>query len=169
MTVLNQDVVNLQKEPVLRKNRYLIGAAICCLVAALAHLGCIVFGGDWYRLFGAGEQMALLAEQGHWYPTVVTLVISLMLVMWALYALSGAGVIRRLPLLRPVLCGITTIFLLRGLAFVVIMPVFPGNSLMFWWVSSAICLLIGVLYLTGTVQCWRLLSNKPVSVADLPD
>ncbi|SNY42559.1 hypothetical protein SAMN06297280_0459 [Arsukibacterium tuosuense] len=137
------------------RNRYLVAAAICCLCAALAHLGCIVFGGDWYRFFGAGEQMALLAEQGHWYPTVITLFISLMLVMWALYALSGAGVLRRLPLLRPALCVISAIFLLRGLAFLVIMPMFPGNSLMFWWVSSAICLLLGVLFAAGTIKVWR--------------
>ncbi|WP_284207688.1 hypothetical protein [Thalassotalea eurytherma] len=29
--------------------------AACCIVAALAHLGCIIFGEDWYRFFGAGE------------------------------------------------------------------------------------------------------------------
>ena len=34
-------------------------------IAALAHLGCIIFGGDWYRFFGAGEQMARMAEAGN--------------------------------------------------------------------------------------------------------
>tara|TARA_B100001059_G_scaffold65438_1_gene61735 strand:- start:10405 stop:10848 length:444 start_codon:yes stop_codon:yes gene_type:complete len=145
----------------LSNNRYLIAAALCCIVAAVAHVGCIVFGGDWYRFFGAGEQMALLAEQGHWYPTVATAVISLLLVLWALFALSGAGVIRRLPLLRTALCVISAIFLLRGLAFVAIMPMFPGNSLTFWLISSAICLTIGMLYVAGTVSVWRKL--RPVS------
>ncbi len=140
------------------KHDYLIVAAVCCSVAALAHLGCIVFGGDWYRFFGAGEQMAVLAEQGHWYPTVATAVISTVLLLWAFYALSGAGVIRRLPLLRTALCVISAVFLLRGTAFIAIMPLFPDNSLTFWLVSSAICLLIGGLYAVGTAKAWHRLS-----------
>jgi hypothetical protein len=144
----------------LPKNRYLVAAALCCIIAALAHLGCIVFGGDWYRFFGAGEQMALLAEQGDSHPTMVTSVIVTVLLIWALFALSGAGVIRRLPLLRTALCVISAIFLLRGMAFIAIMPLFPGNSLSFWLVSSTICLVIGVLYAAGTVEAWRQL--RPV-------
>ncbi len=141
------------------KNRYLVAAAICCSIAALAHLGCIVFGGDWYRFFGAGEQMALLAERGDPHPTIVTSVIVTVLLVWALYALSGAGVVRRLPLLRTALCVISAIFLLRGLAFVAIMPIFPENSLTFWFVSSTICLVIGLFYVTGTVQAWHQLRS----------
>ena len=137
------------------KNRYLIAAALCCIIAALAHLGCIVFGGDWYRFFGAGEQMALLAEQGDPHPTIVTSVIVTVLLIWALFGLSGAGVIRRLPLLRTALCVISAIFLLRGLAFVAIMPMFPGNSLTFWLTSSAICLVMGLIYGIGTARAWR--------------
>ncbi|MEO3679749.1 hypothetical protein ABGI61_12005 [Rheinheimera sp. FR7-31] len=141
-------------------NKYLLAAAICCFAAALAHLGCIVFGGDWYRFFGAGEQMARMAEQGLWYPTVVTAVIVLLLLVWALYALSGAGVIKRLPLTKLALLLINSLFLLRGVAFVGLMPRFPENSLMFWFVSSAICLLIGGLFAVGLWQQWSVLSNK---------
>ncbi len=51
--------------------------------------------------------MAQLASAGHWYPTVVTLAVATVLSAWALYALSGAGVISKLPLLRVALCAIT--------------------------------------------------------------
>ncbi len=81
-------------------NKCLLVAAIFCFVAAIAHFGCILFGGDWYRFFGAGEQMAQMAEQGLWYPTMVTSVIVVVLVVWGLYGLSGAGVIKRLPLTK---------------------------------------------------------------------
>ena len=81
-------------------NKHLLAAAICCFAAALAHLGCIVFGDDWYRFFGAGEQMARMAEQGLWYPTIVTSFIVLVLLVWALYGLSGACAIKRLPLTK---------------------------------------------------------------------
>ena len=141
------------------KNNFLICGAIFSALAAVLHLGCIVFGGDWYRFLGAGEQMAVLAEQGHWYPTTVTLMIVLILVVWALYALSGARVITRLPLLRLGLCVISAIYVLRGLAFFVIVPMFPGNSLTFWIVSSTIGLIFGACYAIGTYQSWARLKQ----------
>lgn len=76
------------------------------------------------------------------------------LVVWALYALSGAGVIRKLPLVRLALCVITGIYLLRAVAFVPLQAYFPGNSMSFWLVSSAICLAIGVVHLLGLRQVW---------------
>jgi len=135
-------------------NKFLIAGAFFCALAALAHLGCIVFGAEWYRFMGAGEQMAQMAEQGHWYPTIVTSAIVVLLSIWALYALSGAGVIKRLPLTRLALVIISGIFLLRGVTFVGLMPAFPENSLTFWLVSSAICLVIGGLFAVGTYQQW---------------
>jgi len=131
------------------RNFYLIAAAVLTGIAALAHFGCIIFGGDWYRLLGAGEQMAKMADNGLWYPTLVTLVIVVILLTWTLYALSGAKIIPRLPLLGLGLFVIALIFLLRGVAFVFIMPMFPGNSLTFWIVSSGISFSIGALYAFG--------------------
>lgn len=144
----------------MHKNKFLIAAAICSGVAALLHLGCIIFGGDWYRFFGAGEQMAQMAEAGHIYPTMVTLVISTLLTIWSLYALSGAGIILRLPLLRLALFLIAAIYLMRGIAFIPLMPMFPGNSLTFWVVSSAICFVFGLLYALGIRQSWAYLGKK---------
>lgn len=141
------------------RNIFLIFGATFSASAAIAHLGCIVFGGDWYRFFGAGEQMALLAEQGHWYPATITFIIVLVLLICSLYALSGARIIVRLPLLRLGLCIISSIYLLRALAFVGIMSMFPDNSLTFWLVSSSICLSTGVCYAVGTYQVWSLLGN----------
>ncbi|MEZ9232971.1 hypothetical protein AB4259_18000 [Vibrio amylolyticus] len=140
-------------------NRYLIAASVCCFLAALAHLGCIVFGADWYRALGAGEQMALMAEKGLWYPTLVTLAITVVLSIWGLFALSGSGAILTLPLTRTVLVLITGVFLLRAVAFVVLIPSFPDNSLTFWLVSSGICLLIGLLFAVGTKQQWTKLAR----------
>lgn len=144
----------------MHRNKYLIAAGVCSAVAALIHLVSPVFGGDWYRFFGAGEQIAQMAEAGHWYPTVVAFGIAAVLALWSLYAFSGAGLIRRLPLSRLALCLIAAVFLGRGISFVVLMPMFPGNSLTFWLVSSAICFGIGVLYAVGTYQRWPDLSRK---------
>ncbi|MBN7826864.1 hypothetical protein [Bowmanella dokdonensis] len=148
----------------LKKNKFLILGAIGSAMAALAHLGCIAFGGDWYRFFGAGEQMARMAEQGHWYPAAVTSALVVILLLWSLYALSGARVIVHLPFLRLGLCVIAGIYLLRGMAFVGIMRMFPDNSLSFWLVSSGICLSIGLLYAIGTYQAWPQLHRQAVRV-----
>lgn len=140
------------------ENKALVLAAYCSGLAAMAHLGCIIFGGDWYRFFGAGEQMATLADQGHWYPSAVTSVIVVVLSIWALYGLSAAKVIRQLPLIRLALIVISSIYLIRGVGFIWLMPMFPGNSLTFWLVSSGICLTIGLLYAVGTLQMWSRLN-----------
>ncbi|WP_234446536.1 MULTISPECIES: hypothetical protein [unclassified Luteimonas] len=102
--------------------------------------------------------MAQLHGAGHWYPTVVTLAIAGVLAAWSAYALSGAGVIRRLPLRRTVLSAVTAIYMVRGVAFVPVMAYFPGNSMVFWLVSSSICLLIGIVHLVGLRQSWGRLS-----------
>ena len=125
-------------------NKLLVVGAALSGLAALMHLACLVLGAPLFRLLGAGEQMAQLHSAGHWYPTVVTLVIAGVLTAWSAYALSGAGVIRRLPLPRTVLSAITAIYIIRGVAFVPVMAYFPGNSVTFWVVSSSICLLIGM-------------------------
>ncbi len=136
-----------------RNNFLVVGAALSAM-AALLHLGCIAFGGPWYRFLGAGEQMAQMDLAGHWYPTVATLVITSILLVWSVYALSGAGVIRKLPLTRLVLCVITGIYLVRGLAFTPLMAYFPDNSTTFWFWSSAICLAFGIVHLVGLRQVW---------------
>ena len=136
------------------RNSFLIAGGILDALAALMHLGCIAFGAPWYRLLGAGEQMAQMDLAGHMYPTVVTLVVSGILLVSSLYAFSGAGVLRELPLTRWVICAITGVYLVRGVAAVPLMAYFPGNSATFWLVSSALCLAFGAVHLIGLRQVW---------------
>ena len=134
------------------RNAFLIAGAMLSALAAALHVGCIVFGATWYRFFGAGERMAQMAIAGSWRPAAITAAIASVLAVWSLYALSGAGVIRALPLLRPTLCAITAVYLLRGL---VILPLVAlGRSTPFWWWSSAICLFIGAVHVAGLSQVW---------------
>lgn len=95
-----------------------------------------------------------MATTGDPYPTVVTLVIAAILSVWSLSAISGAGAIQKLPLLRFALCAITGVYILRGVAFVSLAPCFPGNTFTFWIVSSSICVAFGILYLVGLRQIW---------------
>lgn len=133
-------------------NMPLFMGSIASFTAAIAHLGCIVFGAPWYRFFGAGEQMAKMAEAGDSHPTIVTSMLVLILFTWGLYGLSGTRLILKLPLLKTALITISSIYILRGVLFVFLMPTFPENSLTFWLISSFICLLIGLLYAWGTYK-----------------
>jgi hypothetical protein len=133
---------------------FLLAAGTLDAIAALLHAGCIVFGAPWYRFFGAGERMAELAEQGSTYPTKVSSAIVLVLAAWSAYAFSAAGLLPALPLRAPVLCVVSAIFLLRGAAVAVLVFRPLGRSIAFWWWSSAICLVLGALHLTGLIRVW---------------
>ena len=142
-------------------NPYLLSGAVFSAIAALLHLCCIAFGPSWYRFFGAGERMAQLSAAGHAGPALITTGIAAVLVVWSLYALSGAGIIPRLPLVRTALCLIAGIYVLRGLGGFVLAAVAPGErSVAFWCWSSLVCLGIGTLYLVGTRQAWFELSRN---------
>ncbi|AKU21141.1 hypothetical protein [Massilia sp. NR 4-1] len=134
----------------------LLGAALSA-IAALLHLGIIVGGPAWYRFFGAGERMATMAEQGKLYPAVLTLGIAAVLAVWAAYALSGAGLLAPLPLLKAGLCVIAAVYLLRGLAIVPLLTVARSKSTPFLLWSSVICLGYGIVHAIGLRQIWHTL------------
>jgi hypothetical protein len=106
---------------------------------------------------GAGERMIRAAEAGRLRPTLVTLAIAGVLLLWAAYALSGAGVIGRLPMTKLALPLICSIYIARAVAFPFLKPLFPGNSNTFWRVSSGICGFIGLVHLYGMLSLWRVL------------
>ncbi len=135
-------------------NVFLIIAGMLSATVAMLHIGCIYFGAPWYRFFGAGEQMAVLAERGSIQPTLITSGIVFVLSIWSLYAFSAAGIIFRLPLVRVALILITSVYLVRGIAgfFFVSSPM--GRSPEFWLWSSSICLFFGIIHLIGLKQQW---------------
>lgn len=132
----------------------LVGATLSAL-AALLHVAIIFGGAPWYRFFGAGERMARAAEAGHLRPTLITTGIASILALWSLYALSGAGLIAPLPLLRSGLCLITGIYLLRGLAILPLLTVARSRSTPFLIWSSLVCLGFGLVHLLGLAQRWN--------------
>lgn len=101
---------------------------------------------DRVRLFVVGEAAALVP------------------VIFGLYALSGAGVIRRLPLLRTALVGIGGLFLLRGLFIIltvlVALGVLQGQVLLPGVASHLVFLSAGIVYLGGAVLNWKTLKSR---------
>jgi hypothetical protein len=136
-------------------NIWLIIAGVLSAIAAFLHLGCIYFGAQWYRFFGAGEHMAMLAEQGSIEPVLITAAIASVLFTWSLYAFSAAGLIVKLPLIRTALLLITLIYLVRGAAGFMLIQHPMGRSPDFWVWSSLICLSFGVVHLIGLKKQWK--------------
>ena len=133
---------------------WLIVGGWLSVLAALLHIACIFGGPDWYRFFGAGEGMARAAARGDLRPTLITLAIATVLLVWAAYAFSGAGSLPRLPLLRTGLILITTIYLLRALLFVTLHFWRPQHSDSFAIWSSLIVLAYGAVYAVGIFKAW---------------
>ncbi|MGQ0588137.1 MAG: hypothetical protein ACT4N8_01225 [Sphingosinicella sp.] len=148
------------------RNPWLVVGGCLSLAAAVLHLACVVGGPGWYRFFGAGEEMARAAERGSWTPPLLTLGIAAILALWAAYAFAGAGLFRRLPLMRTALVAISAIYLLRGL-FVFSPALFNrpdlSSAFMFW--SSLIVLAYGIAYAVGTWRAWPQLSQGKVAHA----
>lgn len=144
----------------MRTNIWLIAGGLLSAAAALLHISVIVGGPDWYRFFGAGEAMARAAERGSLVPALATIGIASVLLAWALYAFSGAGRIRRLPLLRTGLVTISAVYLLRGLVLLPMLALTPElvDSFAVW--SSLIVLVYGFCYAVGTWVAWPELSRR---------
>jgi hypothetical protein len=84
---------------------------------------------------------------------------ALILVVFGLYGLSGAGSIRHLPLLRLGLIGISSLYLLRGLFFIIslliLLGVLKGEILVQGEISTLVFLAAGLTYAIGTALNWK--------------
>jgi hypothetical protein len=148
--------------------RWLRWGALLTGAASLLHVAIIFGGPDWYRFFGAGERMARFAARGSTYPTLVTAGIATVLGLWTLYALSGARVIPRLPLLRPALALIACVYFARG-ALGIPLVLFVDDPytdelkgrMTFMVVSSLVCVFLGFCYAFGAAGLRRRAGDAP--------
>jgi len=134
----------------------LLVAAGCSAAVALLHVGILVMGPPWYRWFGAPSLAAQIEAGSALGPILLTLAVAALFVVWAGYGLSGAGVIRRWPLVRLALWVIAIIYLLRGLQ-VIPEAVYAarGKVPLRFAVFSAFSAFAGVVYLVGVVRRGR--------------
>jgi hypothetical protein len=141
-------------------SHWLIAGGLLSFAAALLHIGCIIFGPNWFRFFGAPEELIVAYEHGDLTLLWMTIFITTVLAIWGLYAWAGAGLIRRLPLLRTGLAIITLIYLLRGLWLIpaIIFVPYPEGAFDYW--SSAIVLVYALVHIIGIWKSWPHLGKK---------
>jgi hypothetical protein len=149
-----------------RPSSLLILAGVLSFCAAVFQAA-IGFVPEWSAAFGAVE--ALVSNP----PLLLTLslLVALLLVIFGLYGLSGAGAIRRLPLLRPgllvigLLYGMVGInFIFQVLAMLGILPSAGPIPVLIVLVSFG-ALVAGLAYLIGLAVSWKRLSTKAARAA----
>ena len=140
--------------------RWLTAAAALCFAIALLHGAMIFLGPDAYAYFGA-PQLGRAERAGFAYPDQMAVGLVLVFAAFGFYALSGAGHVRRLPLLRVGLAVIGAVFTLRGLAlFVELGQMASGVEIApRMAVFSLVSLITGVAFLAGTLPRWRALKG----------
>lgn len=133
---------------------WLIAAGVLSACIAVLHIGVIIGGPPAYVYFGAGE-LAPMAAAGSPMPALITAGLVLVFGVWSWYALAGAGVARRPPLLLVGLWTIGAIYAARGLALAPELLALSRGSTAFpprFAVFSLVSLTTGLAYLIGT---WR--------------
>ena len=117
----------------------------------------ISFVPSWSLYFGAPEELVSNTTM----LIIAGLVVAIVFVIFGLYALAGAGDILALPLLRIGLLGIGGVYTIRGLLLIPQLLTMAGilqfdesySSQML--ASSLISLIIGIVYLLGSITGWR--------------
>src|SRR4249920_843267 len=99
-------------------DRALLWSGAATAAGGLLHLAIIFGGPDWYQFFGAPPALVQMARDGQPRAAISCVAIASVLFAFSVYAFSGAGLIRNLPMLRTSLFLIGGGLLVRGILFV---------------------------------------------------
>jgi hypothetical protein len=151
----------------MNKNPFLLILAGVLSFCAAIFQAVIGFVPDWSAAFGAGALASnpplLLA---------LALLVALLLVIFGLYGLSGAGLIRRLPFLRLGLLAIGLLYSLVGINFIFQVPVIlgivpsAGPIPIHIVLVSFGALVAALVYLIGLAISWKRLSIRIAAAED---
>src|SRR5688500_10573660 len=98
--------IAMTRHPAAHPHRALAFAGWTNIALAAAHVVCLIWAYNAFRAVGIEQDMRMLAEHGAALPYVVTLIVAAGFLVFGLYGLSGAAVVRRLPVLRAALVSI---------------------------------------------------------------
>ena len=133
-------------------DKYLVAGGVIAVLAAVLHIVVLIGGPDWIAYVKAPESVVESARQGTWLAPLSILSITAVIVICALYAFSGAGLIPTLPLLGYVLALIGGLCLLRGvllIPMIALRPALISHLSAFDLLSSLIFVVMGAAYAVG--------------------
>jgi hypothetical protein len=138
---------------------FLVLAALIAIATAVAHMSCIYLGPECYAAQMAPPQIVESAKNGTYLAPVGTVFASSIFIVLGLYALSGAGIFRKLPLLKFGIYTIGILCIIRGILPLQLWIRHPDkvNDIVFY--TGIVWLVTGLLYLTG----YRMYSSQQIS------
>ena len=150
----------MTSHPAARSQRALEFAGWTNIALAAGHAVALIWAYSVFRAVGIEGDMRRLAEEGGAaLPYVVTLIVAAGFLVFGLYGLSGAGVVRRLPLLRTALVSIAAVYVLRGTLLGGFGAVAAGDGAQIAF--AAVALAIGLCYAAGALAQRR--SSRPTA------
>ena len=140
------------------QSKLLVSAGVIASASALWHLLCILGGPSWFEFARAPQQIIDSAQQGTLLAPIGTITVSSLMFACTVFAFSGAGLIRKVPLLKPALITISFICTSRALIAIPIMITPDGYDI---WeiVASSVWLYVGVCFIVGTTEQYRLVKS----------
>ena len=134
------------------RNIYLLIGGWFSLLFSVFQVSAIVWPPELLKFFGGPVKMQ--AENPIMYISACVLVGAIIAIA-GFYALSGAGMFRRFPLLKPMLVVISLVFILRGLLIIgdiMIILARQEINLSRFAVYYLIALCVGLIHLMGIIQ-----------------
>lgn len=130
------------------------------VLIAIGHLVGLFWADKMFEVTGIANEMTKLAQTHSSLPYVLTLFVAIVFFIFGLYGLSADNRFRKLPFLKPAIFVIAAIYLLRGIG-ELIFDLEKQQASQFLEVTySLIAVFIGLLFLIGGVQKWKLKSVK---------
>ena len=131
--------------------KLLTSAGVVAFAAAIWHLLCILGGPSWYSFARAPHVLIESAQQGTYLAPVVTIIVAGLMFICSAYALSAAGLMRKIPLTTAALATIALICIIRAL---IAAPLLIRSTELDIWqlVASSIWLYVGICFLLGAKQ-----------------
>ncbi len=133
----------------------LILAAFIAMGTAVAHMSCIYFGPECYSVQMAPPQIVESAINGTILAPIGAVFVSALFVALGLYALSGAGIIRKLPLLKFAMYALATLCIIRGILPLQLWLRQPDKISDIVFYAGIVWLVTGLLFLFGYPMCDR--------------
>ena len=142
-------------------NVVLVIAAMTSVLSAVSQLLMILGGATAFEHLGAGKVLTQMVAAGSSTPAMLFSVLALLLFIAACYALSGAGVFRKLPALRSVLVFIGLLYCARGAYLVYAYMDHPQILTPYLYISSVFYFIAGLIHLIGTALAWEDIHYRP--------
>jgi hypothetical protein len=130
----------------------LMVAAGIGLFGALIHFVAPWYGPEWYAYWHAPREVVESARNGTWLAPLSTMAVGAAMLAAGLYALSAAGAIRRLPLLKPALVVLSVLCVLRASIVIPFLILAPQRLGAFDLAAAAVWLTAGLGFLYGLVR-----------------